>query len=262
MRRKHQQPWSRLLSVVTVSAGLLLARANLVMPAVSTVRAAEPGHTTTQASHADTSAIPKSNPYADSTQCVYRAWELAARAGHKLPWFAGDAKDWREGAMEHGLKVSDTIDPSVVHSVAVWDAGVGGAGYAGHVAWVVEVKGNRFRVQERNWVAGTDTERWVTWEKGISFIKLEEPKPAPAPNPAPAQAAPAAPAPAAQGAAPTQPLLQGFVVQPWQPQLPSADALRTPLPGLTHAAPWPAQPGVALDQPLAAPSLLTGGPAH
>ena len=236
MRKRHQHPWTRWLSVVTVSAGLVLAQASVLMPAASAVWAAEPGHTTTQTSHAQASAVPESNPYADSTQCVYRAWELAARAGHKLPWFAGDAKDWREGAIEHGLPVSDTIDPSVVHSVAVWDAGVDGAGYAGHVAWVVEVKGNRFRVQERNWVPATDTERWVTWQKGISFIKLEEPKPAPAANPAPAQAAPARePAPAPQAPAAAQ-LLAPASVQPWQPVQPSADMLRSPLPALMPAA--------------------------
>lgn len=251
MLRKQYQSLVRLLSIATVSTGMLLAQANLVVPAVSTVWAAEPANATTQATHADTSSIPESNPYADSTQCVYRAWDLAAKAGHKLPWFAGNAKDWREGAIKHGLKVTDTIDPSVVNSVAVWDAGVGGAGDAGHVAWVVEVKGNRFRVQERNWIPASDGERWVTWEKGISFIKFEEPQPA---QTEPANAAPAQEQPPAQGAsaagsgpaavsdpqpiAPVQALLEQFSVQPWAPSQPTADSLRAPLPGLAGRYNW------------------------
>lgn len=254
MLKRQEHSLVRLLSVGAVAAGILLAGASPVAPAMSTVWAAEPGHTTTQASHTDTSSVPESNPYADSTQCVYRAWELAAKVGHKLPWFAGDAKDWKEGAIEHGLKVSDTIDPSVVHSVAVWDSGVGGAGSAGHVGWVVEVKGNRFRVQERNWVPATDGERWVTWEKGISFIKLEEPKPAPtqpantppAQGQAPVQAASAAVRTDPQNPDPVQLFLQQPAVQPWRPGQVAAEALRAPLPGLTPVALWMAQPSLTL----------------
>ncbi len=263
MLRKHYQSLVRLLSIATVSTGMLLAQANLVVPAVSTVWAAEPATTTTQATHADTSSIPESNPYADSTQCVYRAWDLAAKAGHKLPWFAGNAKDWREGAKKHGLTVVDTIDPSVVNSVAIWDAGVGGAGDAGHVAWVVEVKGNRFRVQERNWIPASDGERWVTWEKGISFIKFDEPQPAqaepadaaPAQEASPAQGASAAgaaspAAPASQPISPAERLLEQFSVQHWAPSQPTADSLRTPLPGLTGRYYGLARAAAPLAQPV------------
>ncbi len=276
MPNNQHQSMVRLLSIATVSTGMLLARANFVTTAVSTVRAEAPAQTT-QASHTSNDEIPESNPYADSTQCIYRAWQLAAQAGHKLPWFAGDAKDWKEGAIEHDLPVSDTIDPSVVGSVAVWQPGAGGASWAGHVGWVVEVKDNQFRVQDRNWVPAADDERWVTWEEGISFIKLEAPKPEPpkAPEPTPA-AAPADPAPPA-GPPPTPAVapaaaVQSFdalqpadlaapvIVQPWAPVAPFSDLgngqrAGLPVPGIELGQPLPALPGSAT--PLAAGSLST-----
>lgn len=274
----------RLLSIATVSTGLLLARANLVMPAVSTVLAAEPGNTTTQAAHADAPSVPESNPYADPSQCTAGAWDFAAQAGHKLPWFAGDATDWKQGAIEHGLKTSDTLDSSVVHGVAVWEGGVGGTGSAGHVGYVTEVKGDQFHVHERNWNApGADGDRWVTWEKGISFIKLENPQPsqpanATQSNPAPAQgsvpargasaaqAAPAAhatptinPAPAPQSNDSVQPLVQQFVPQPWLPSQPSADAFTKPLQALDKINLWAPHFGAALSQPVGMPALSVVG---
>ena len=119
---------------------------------------------------------PQQNPYSYPSQCTYRAWDLAAQAGHRLPKF-GDAADWRQGAIDAGYRVRDTLGPDCVGSVAVWRAGAGGASWAGHVAWVTAVDGNRFHVQERNWQPGRDGERWVTWVKGISFITFEEPDP-------------------------------------------------------------------------------------
>jgi len=176
---KHDQSTIRLLSTAMVALGLLLWTS--ASPMVALVRA-------------DT---PDSNPYADPTQCLYRAWDLAAQAGHKLPWFPGDAKDWRQGALGYGYEVVDTIDPSVVHSVAVWGPGVGGASWAGHVGWVVAVDGDRFLVQDRNWIPATDWEHWVTWVPGISFIKLgSKPAPPPTPPPTPAPPTPAPPPPA------------------------------------------------------------------
>jgi len=168
---KRDQSTIRLLSIATVALGLLLWGA--ASPLVDLVRA----------------DVPDSNPYSDPTQCLYRAWDLAAQAGHKLPWFPGDAKDWRQGALSYGYEVVDTIDPSVVHSVAVWGPGVGGASWAGHVGWVVAVQGDQFLVQDRNWIPATDWEHWVTWVPGISFIKLggepEPPPPTPPPTPTP-----------------------------------------------------------------------------
>lgn len=268
MPSKHDQPIIRLLSIAAVSTGMLLAQVGLVAPAASTVWAAESSHTTTQAEHAK--SAPESNPYADSTQCTYRAWDLAAKAGHKLPWFAGDAKNWNEGATEHGLKVSDTIDTSVVGSVAVWEAGVDGTGYAGHVGYVVEVKGDKFRVQERNWTPAADGERWVTWQKGISFIKLEEPKPAPSTDSAPTNSAPArgsSPAQAASASEPApaetprnidsvQPLVQQFVVHPWQPGEQAGNALADPLPDLVKINLWAPHLGAKLNSQLSRSTLV------
>lgn len=115
-------------------------------------------------------AVPESNPYLDPSQCVYLAWELAEQAGHRLPnW--GDAAEWRQGAIGSGYRVSDTLSPDAVNSIAVWGPGVGGTSYAGHVGWVLEVDGNRFLVRDRNW-DGYDSRRWVDWEPGISFIIL------------------------------------------------------------------------------------------
>jgi surface antigen len=152
---------------------MLLSGASLVVPPVPVAMAAQIASPDARGSEAE---APESNPYADPSQCIYRAWDLAAEAGHKLPWFAGNAADWKEGALEHGYEVVDTIDPSVVNTVAVWESGAGGASWAGHVGWVVEVRGDQFRVQDRNWIPGADDERWVTWVEGISFIKLEEEK--------------------------------------------------------------------------------------
>ena len=156
----------RLLVLGVLALGLILLRPNLTAGPITVVKA-EGVQSAQDAAH----AVPNDDPYPDSTQCTYRAWQLAAQAGHKLPWFAGDATDWRQGALDDGLRVVDQLDPSVVNSVAVWHAGVGGAGDAGHVAWVTAVQSNQFQVQERNWNnPGADDTRWVQWEPGISFI--------------------------------------------------------------------------------------------
>lgn len=149
--------------------------------------------------------IPQSNPYSNPTQCVYGAWLFAAEAGHKLPYF-GVAKNWRQAAIDYGYEVVDTIDPSVVHSVAVWGAGVGGVSWAGHVGWVLDVQGDRFLVRDRNWIPARDYEHWVTWQAGISFIKLGEPEsPEPTPTAAPPTATPEPPTPTPTSPPPATP---------------------------------------------------------
>ncbi len=180
MLNKTYQSMIRLLSVGTISLGMLLSGAGLIVPPVPTALAQAAATAGEGGGSAHAQAIPDTNPYADPTQCVYGAWQFAAEAGHKLPWFAGNATDWKEGAREHGLEVVDTISPDVVHGIAVWHAGVGGTGSAGHVGFVEQVDGNRFLVKDRNWVPAADDERWVTWEEGISFIVLEKPQQAPA----------------------------------------------------------------------------------
>ncbi len=206
MLQKTYQSMIRLLSIGTLSVGMFVSGASMVVPPVPVAMAAEAAATGSGQSSAAAEAAPESNPYADSTQCIYRAWDLAAEAGYKLPWFEGNAADWKTGAIERGYEVADSISPDVVHSVAVWDAGAGGASWAGHVGWVVEVQGDRFLVQDRNWIPAADDERWVTWEEGISFIKLEQPEP----EAAPAEELAAAPAedPAAQPAPAEEPAAQ------------------------------------------------------
>lgn len=171
---------TRPLALITFTLGMLLARPNLG-PTPAVAASLVPGATAASVEP----ETPNTNPYSDPSQCVYLAWELAAEHGHKLPNF-GDAADWRQGAIDYGLTVNDNLTPEAVDGIAVWGPGVGGAGWAGHVGWVSEVKGGRFHVQERNWTGG-DSDRWVQWEEGMCFITF--PKPAPA-KPAVAAAAP------------------------------------------------------------------------
>jgi len=115
-----------------------------------------------------TCTIPQSNPYGDSCQCTWYAWERAAQAGHKLPHW-GDAHCWNDGA--GGCSGYSVTTQPVPNSVAVWEPNKAGALAWGHVGWVIEVSGNRFRVQDRNWIAPcTDGDRWDDAEDGISFI--------------------------------------------------------------------------------------------
>ena len=122
-------------------------------------------------------AVPETNPYRDPSQCVYLAWDLAAEAGHRLPKF-GNAHAWRQGAIDHGYRVLDTLTPEAVNSVAVWDRYVGGVSWAGHVGWVTAVDGDEFYVKDRNWTRGADSGHWVQWVEGISFITFPDEAPA------------------------------------------------------------------------------------
>jgi surface antigen len=161
---------TRPLAIAALALGMLVARPNLGPTPVVAARVVAGASAVTVES-----AIPATNPYYDPSQCVYRAWELAAEHGHTLPDF-GDAANWRQAAIDDGYKVSDTLTPDAVDSVAVWGPSVGGAGWAGHVGWVTEVKGDQFHVLERNWVGG-DSDRWVQWQEGISFITFAKPAP-------------------------------------------------------------------------------------
>ncbi len=169
---------ARPLALIAFTVGVFCARPNLGPTPVVAASVAPAAAAMTVETEADT--IPESNPYSYPSQCTYRAWDLAAEAGHKMPNY-GDAADWKQGALDDGLTVSDTLTPDCVGSVAVWAPYVGGTGWAGHVAWVTEVDGNRFHVLERNWIPGADGERWIEWEEGISFIIFPKPEPEPAP---------------------------------------------------------------------------------
>ncbi len=181
MNKRDQSPFRLLVFAVL----LLVAAARQGLPPVSA---------------APSTAI-EGNPYFDPTQCVYRAWELAVQAGYTLPYF-GNAAEWRQGAIDAGYDVVDSIDPSVAVSVAVWGSGVGGASYYGHVGWVVAVEGDQFLVQDRNWIPASDDERWVTWQPGIAFIRLGSPAAAEA-SPTPAAPTPTAAATAVPTPTPT-----------------------------------------------------------
>ncbi|MCL6432333.1 MAG: CHAP domain-containing protein [Anaerolineae bacterium] len=196
--KEGYQKVTRALSVVMFSLNLLLVQPVGITRVAESVQTA-PMEARTEATTATAPAvgveIPERNPYSDRRQCTYRAWELAAEAGHRLPKF-GNARNWRQGAIDAGYTVVDELTPECVDSVAVWQSGVGGASWAGHVAWVTEVRGDEFHIKERNWSWGRDTERWVKWQRGISFIVFREeqppvppeqpaPPPAPAPDPSP-----------------------------------------------------------------------------
>lgn len=176
---------TRTFGVAAFALGLLFARPNLgPTPAVAAsvvsaavVTSVDPARNP-QASEEAAQLVPETNPYTDSSQCVYRAWELAAEHGHKMPNL-GNAADWKQGAIDAGYTVVEELSPQVVNSVAVWDANVGGTGWAGHVGWVTEVRGDEFHVLERNWTPAADSDRWVKWEPGISFIIFSDPTPPP-----------------------------------------------------------------------------------
>ena len=167
-----------------------------------------------------------SNPYEDSTQCTYRAWELAANAGHPLPRFY-NAENWRQAALDCGMKVEDTLTQNAVGGIAVWSAYTGGTGWAGHVGYVTKVDGNRFLVQDRNWVPATDTERWVEWEEGISFIILEQPTPEPAASKV-AEASEQAPASATPDLTPSAPWMPLDLTSALRMLVPTAPAILLP----------------------------------
>ncbi len=176
MKHKYRSKMTHLLSVAALSLSLFFTPAAIAHPltALAAAAAGRAANTVAADTGAAEAAIPQANPYEDPSQCTFRAWELAAQAGHKLPGF-GDAYSWKQEAIDRGYTVSDTLDARAVNSVAVWDSGVGGASWAGHVGWVVAVDGDRFLVHDRNWAPAVDTERWVTWEPGISFIVFDSP---------------------------------------------------------------------------------------
>ncbi len=199
MIRKRHHPLRQFALASIFSLTLFLARAFPGSPVSATARAATRGDNgTSQTAAIDSDSTPADptvlaqNPYEDSSQCTYRAWELAAQAGHILPRFY-DAGNWAQAAADAGYTVEDKLTADAVNSVAVFAPGAGGASWAGHVAWVTAVDGDRFYIKERNWSAGQDSERWVTWEPGISFIVFPAAPaaPAPAPTPEPVAAAPA-----------------------------------------------------------------------
>ncbi len=242
MKRKRHHPIRQFALASIFSLTLFLARAFPGLPVPDTARAAargDNGNSRTAAINSDSTpadaTVLAQNPYEDSSQCTYRAWELAAQAGHVLPRFY-DAANWSQAAADAGYTVQDTLTPNAVNAVAVWASGAGGASWAGHVAWVTAVDGDRFYVKERNWSAGEDTERWVTWEQGISFIVFPSAPPAPAAEPA-AATPPATDSLAIAGIGP-----QGLIPQGITPQGLGAGA--ADMPEMPAAAPA-AQPDPA-----------------
>ncbi len=126
----------------------------------------------------------------DSRECVsYVAMALYQYYGYKLPWYGGNASDWKRLAIVHGVKVDDT---PTVNSVA-WNGTVDGG--LGHVALVVGVEDQLITIEQYN-EFGDGTYTWEVippsaFQAFIHFV------------PAPASIAPA-PTPTATIVAPTQ----------------------------------------------------------
>lgn len=91
-------------------------------------------------------------------QCTsFAAFRLSNTNGFDLPIGYGNAITWGAIARANGYRVD--MEPAV-GSVAWFSAGVNGAGYMGHVAWVSEVTGDRVTIEEYNYDAGQGPEKY------------------------------------------------------------------------------------------------------
>ena len=121
----------------------------------------------------------------ESRECVsYVAMALYQYYGYALPWYGGNASDWKADAEAHGVKVDDN---PTVNSVA-WQDGAADHGL-GHVALVVGVGNGVVTVEQYNFL-GDGTYTWgvmatAAFQAFIHFV------PAPATTaPAPRENAP------------------------------------------------------------------------
>ena len=110
------------------------------------------------------------NPYRAqfSDQCTFYAEErMAHRTGMYMPVF-GHAYQFADQARAGGWTVGTT---PARNSVVVFPRGTFGS-TVGHVGWVVEVSGNRVRIQDYNWKwsGARVTDHWVTLVAGSQFI--------------------------------------------------------------------------------------------
>ncbi|PTX50346.1 CHAP domain-containing protein [Melghirimyces profundicolus] len=84
----------------------------------------------------------------------------------------GNASNWDDNARKIGYAVNDT---PTVGSVAQWNPGAGGAGSAGHVAYVTAVNGSQVTVEEYNWeVDHGFSKRTVDASEVSNFIHFTE----------------------------------------------------------------------------------------
>lgn len=93
---------------------------------------------------------------------------------HKYPALSGDARMWNNSASSLNYDVTGT---PTAHSIVVFEAGVQGAGTAGHVAWVESVErkstGIHINIKEMNWGTGNlgkVTSRTVKDVPGMNYI--------------------------------------------------------------------------------------------
>lgn len=110
------------------------------------------------------------NPYAAyySNQCTYYAEQrMANQTGMYMPVY-GHAYQFASQASAGGWTVGTIPAPN---SVAVFPAGSFGSS-VGHVGWVVQVNGNKVRIQDYNWNfrGAIVTDHWITIPGGTQFI--------------------------------------------------------------------------------------------
>ena len=110
------------------------------------------------------------NPFAAnySDQCTYYAEQrMAQQTGKYMPVY-GHAYLWPGQARAGGWTVGSA---PAVNSVVAFPARSFGSS-VGHVAWVVEVSGNRLRIQDYNWhwAGARVTDHWVTAPAGTQYI--------------------------------------------------------------------------------------------
>ena len=89
------------------------------------------------------------------------------RTGKFMPVY-GNAYQWASQAAAGGWTVGST---PAVNSVVVFPQWAFGSS-VGHVAWVVQINGNRLRIQDYNWNyrGAVVTDHWVSIPAGTRFI--------------------------------------------------------------------------------------------
>lgn len=98
----------------------------------------------------------------------YVAWRLIGDGVEQPPTRPGNANTWAERAITDGFLVDSVPE---VGAVAQWDAFQGGAGFAGHVAYVEELLGDgMIRISEDHWPSGDLTYRTVNVDSVSHFI--------------------------------------------------------------------------------------------
>ena len=82
-------------------------------------------------------------------QCTWYAYGIRKKIGKPISTFWGDAHNWNDRASAEGYKVDTKPETGAVF---VAEQGAGGhSSIYGHVAIVIGVSGNKFKISEMNW---------------------------------------------------------------------------------------------------------------